>query len=183
MIRTRRPPRLAAFAVAAAALVSLAGCATSTSPAPAHTAVAIPSPAVTSAADCSGVFVTVQYGLLGGADSDACVPASGLITAAAALTAAGFETQGTAKYGDAVVCRVNDAPSATHPISVPGQQPYTETCQGMPAAFAYWAMWVRSSATGAWGYAENGVTTQQLRPGQALGLKFTTGTDTTPPRG
>jgi len=168
---------------AAAALLALTGCAGQASPAATKTPAASPSPAITSAADCTGVFVTVQYGLLSGSDADACVPASAPITAASALAAAGFQTTGTAKYGDQVICRVNGAPAASVPISVPGHAPYTEKCQSMPAAFAYWAMWVRTSANGQWGYAQNGVATQQLRPGQTLGLKFTTGTDTTPPQG
>lgn len=138
-------------------------------------------PVATRAADCSGVFVTVQYGLLGADDVNACDQTTTTVTAVDALKAVGITTEGTAKYEDQVVCRVNGLPSASKPISVPGKAPYTEKCQDMPAAFAYWAMWVRDSATGQWGYAQNGVTSQQLKPGQILGLKFTTGTDTTPP--
>jgi hypothetical protein len=36
---------------------------------------------------------------------------------------------------------------------------------------------------GKWDYAASSITTQQVKPGQTLGLKFTTGTDTTPPQG
>jgi hypothetical protein len=176
--------RVSALTLAAAALVALAGCADGGAPAATDSPAATSAPAApASAADCDGVFVTVQYGVLGGNRADACVAASAPLTAAAALRAAHFRTEGTAQYGDLVVCRVNGAPAASSPFTVPGQKPYTEKCQGMPPAFAYWAMWVRPSADGQWGYAESGVGTQQLKPGQTLGLKFTTGTDTTPPQG
>jgi len=180
--------RVSALALAAAALVALAGCADDGAGTGADSPVATTAPtsasSAVSAADCDGVFVTVQYGgVLGGNSADACVAASAPITAAAALRAAHFRTEGTAQYGDLVVCRVNGAPAASRPFTVPGQKPYTEKCQGMPPAFAYWAMWVRPSADGTWGYADSGVGTQQLKPGQTLGLKFTTGTDTTPPQG
>ncbi|GAA4194399.1 hypothetical protein GCM10022288_29810 [Gryllotalpicola kribbensis] len=174
----------------AAAVLALAGCAGSATPsATTHTgttqhATATPtaSPASpASAADCDGVFVTVQFGLLGATDIDACAPATGPITAAAALKEVDVTTAGTQKYGDQVVCRVNGSPSASTAIDVPGHDPYTETCQSMPAAYAYWAVWVKDA--GKWDYAASSITTQQVKPGQTLGLKFTTGTDTTPPQG
>lgn len=173
-----------ALVLAAAAALALTGCASDEPPVGAgSTQTATASPAVTSAADCAGVFVTVQFGLLGADDVNACAPASAPITAAAALGAVGVTTEGTQQYGDQVVCRVNGQPSASKPIDVPGQAPYTEKCTGMPAAFAYWAVWVRDSAAGRWDYAQSGITTEQLKPGQTLGVKFTTGSDTTPPQG
>jgi hypothetical protein len=123
----------------------------------------------------------VQFGLLGASEIDACAKTSTAITAADALKAVKVTTEGTQKYGNGVVCRVNGEPSASKPIEVPGHDAYTEKCQDMPAAFAYWAVWVRDSAAGQWDYAQNGVDTEQLQPGQTLGLKFSTGTDTTPP--
>ena len=177
---------LTALVLAAAAALTLAGCASGESTVgagPTHAVAVSPSPTVTSAADCTGVFVIVQFGLLGAHDVNACAPASAPITAAAALKAVGVTTEGTQQYGDQVVCRVNGEPSASKPIDVPGQPPYTEKCAGMPAAFAYWAVWVRDSAAGQWDYAQSGITTEQLKPGQTLGVKFTTGSDTTPPQG
>ncbi|GAA4154136.1 hypothetical protein GCM10022286_01310 [Gryllotalpicola daejeonensis] len=185
---------LPAFVLAAVTALALAGCAGS--PAPSGTIGGSPEvqpitgaptivPATPSftAETCPGVFVTVQFGLLGGDDVSACAKTGEPMTAAAALKQIGVSTEGTKKYGDQVVCRVNGEPSASKPIEVPGKAAYTETCAGMPAAFAYWAFWVRDSAAGKWSYATSGITTQQLKPGQTLGLKFTTGTDTTPPKG
>jgi hypothetical protein len=186
----RVPRALSALVVASALL--LVGCAggaggaggaapAASAPGAGATSAAAATPG--SAASCAGVFVTVQFGLLGGDDVASCAAATSPITAAAALAAVGITTAGTQQYGDQVVCRVNGEPSASKPFAVPGHAPYTETCTGMPAAFAYWAVWVRDAATGRWDYAQSGVGTQQLEPGQTLGLKFTTGSDTTPPRG
>ncbi len=181
MHRTIRP----LFAVAALAALALTGCAGGDggAPAAATTPNASSSPTPATAAECRGVFVTVQYGLLGGDDVDACDPVTSTATAASVLKDLGITTAGTTKYGDQVVCRVNGRPSASTPIEVPCHAPYTEQCQSMPAAFAYWSMWVRDSAAGQWGYAQNGVAAEQLKPGQTLGLKFTTGTDTAAPQG
>jgi hypothetical protein len=179
MPRTRLSLVTAALGGALALTVALGGCASPATP----QARSRPTAAATSAGDCAGVYVTVQFGVLGAKDLRACAPADGTVTAAAALKAVGVTTSGTEKYGDQVVCRVNGRPSASKPFDAPGHPGYTETCAGMPAAFAYWAVWVRDSAKGKWGYAQNGIASEQLHPGQSLGLKFTTGSDTTPPRG
>jgi hypothetical protein len=183
---------LPALVLAAAAALTLAGCAGSSTPRatisdpkfPATgTPTVVPATPGFTAATCPGVYVTVQFGLLGGDDVNACAKSGEPMTAAAALKQIGVTTAGTQKYGDQVVCRVNGEPSESTPITVPGHAAYTEKCQGMPAAFAYWAVWVRASATGKWDYAQSGIGSQQVKPGQTLGLKFTTGTDTTPPKG
>jgi hypothetical protein len=189
MPRTRALPLICAVSAVATALIALSGCTVGSASPESHATPAAgastsgTAPTASSAAECAGVFVTVQYGLLGRDDVNACAAATAPITAQAALKSLGVTTEGTEKYKAQVVCRVNGLPSASTPISVPGKAPYTEKCQDMPAAFAYWAMWVRDSAAGKWGYASSGVATQQLKPGQTLGLKFTTGTDTTPPQG
>jgi hypothetical protein len=178
----RVPRALSALVVASALL--LTGCAGAAGGAGGAPAASAPRASATAtAAACAGVFVTVQSGLLGGDDVESCAAATSPITAAAALAAVGVTTEGTRQYGDQVVCRVNGEPSASKPFTVPGHAPYTETCAGMPAAFAYWGVWVRDAPAGQWDYAQSGIGTQQLKPGQALGLKFTTGSDTTPPRG
>ena len=40
------------------------------------------------------------------------------------------------------------------------------------AAFAYWALWVKP-ATGAWAYAQEGLATLKVSPGESLELLFT----------
>ena len=42
----------------------------------------------------------------------------------------------------------------------------------MPAAFAYWAIWIKP-ASGDWTYAQEGLATQQVKPGESLELLYT----------
>jgi hypothetical protein len=152
--------------------LALTGC----SPAPA------PSPTST---DCAGVRVIVNFGLLGKggtpADISACAPlTSGTETVADALAAVKVSTVGTAKYGDQVVCRVNGVPSVDKAFTVPGHDPYTESCATMAPEYAYWSLWLRSGAA-KWDYATEGVSSQKVAPGDSIGLVFTTGGATPTP--
>lgn len=94
---------------------------------------------------------------------------------------AGFDVEGTQAYGDQVVCRVNDFPSASEPLVVPGEDPYLETCQDMPPAFAYWALWVKAEQGDSWEYATDGIGTLRLTPGMSVGLAFATAGETPTP--
>ena len=159
--RTR--PVLAALAPLVL-LVGLSGCAgtsTAASSTPRATASASTGP-------CTEVTVIVDFGTLKHSAVKACAPAG---TAAEVLKAAHIDTAGTADYGDAVICRVDELPSAA-----------AESCAKLPSA-AYWAMWVKPSADGTWDYAQAGVQTQELTAGQFLGLVYTTGTNSTLPQG
>jgi hypothetical protein len=158
--------KLTPSVVAATALVLLAlgGCSTATPGAD-------PSPAASEpAADgaCAGteIAVQVEFGSLGAPDIRECAPAG---PAADALEAVGITTEGTADYGDQVVCRVDDLPA-----------PDVESCATLPAT-AYWALWVKDDADAEWAYAEEGVATLVLDAGQSLGLVYTEGTDSVPP--
>lgn len=156
--------KLAPSAVAAAALVllALAGCS-------AASPEADPAP-TESAADgaCTDAEVTlvVEFGPLGAPAIKECAPA-GPVTEA--LAAADISTEGTADFGDQVVCRVDEQPA-----------PEIESCATLPAD-AYWAMWVKDDADAEWAYAEEGVATLELDAGQSLGLVYTEGTDSVPP--
>lgn len=115
---------------------------------------------------CAEVTIVVDFGTLKSPALKKCATAG---TAAEALKAAGIATEGTADYGDQVVCRVDELPS-----------PASESCAKLPSA-AYWAVWVKP-AGGVWAYAQEGVTTQQVTAGQSLGLVYTVGSDSTPPQ-
>lgn len=129
---------------------------------------------------CNGVEVVVNFGVLDGTGSTTCVEISGdSAKAIDVVHEAGFETEGTATYGDAIVCRVNGLPSPTEPVVVEGQAEFTESCADMPPAFAYWALWQKSSAGGQWEYAQSGLGDLIIKKGESLGLVFTTG-DSTP---
>ena len=167
--------QLTLLAVAGLSLVTLAGCSPAASPS------ASPSPS----GSCAGVTVIVTYGLLGEnsgpANITACAPlASGTETVADALAAVKVTTEGTAKYGDQVVCRVNGFPAADKPFTVPGHNPYSEKCSTMAPEFAYWALWIRPGQ-GKWDYATEGASTQKVAVGDSIGLVFTTGRATPTP--
>lgn len=166
--------KLTLAAVPLLAILALAGCA---SAAPAATPV--PSAALTSAA-CADVTIVVDFGVLDAPSIDACGSAG---AAADAVKGAGIATTGTADYGDQIVCRVNDRPAADETVTVEGQTPFVEGCQSMPAATAYWALWVKTAPDAEWEYAQEGLGTLQLTSGESVGLVYTAGTDSTPPVG
>ncbi|WP_104101464.1 hypothetical protein [Cryobacterium sp. M96] len=134
---------------------------------------------------CAGVSVVVDFGALDAPEITDCVDTAtataGTITASTVLATAGVETEGTVEWGDQVVCRVGGRPAADETIKVAGETPFTETCASMPAAAAYWALWVKPTADAEWEYAQEGLGSLELEPGQSVGLIFTTGTETPTP--
>lgn len=144
--------------------LALAGCAAGDSP-----------DAPTS--DACEVTVVVDFGVLDAPSVEECVAAGPALDV---LDAAGVTTEGTADYGDAVVCRVNREPAPDEQVAIPGEAPFVESCATLNAV-AYWALWVKPSADADWEYAQEGLTTLELAPGQAVGLVYTVGTDSVPP--
>lgn len=131
---------------------------------------------------CSGVIVAVNYGSLSNQSVAECVEFEGESALASdVLSFAGVTTEGTEAYGDLVVCRVNDLPSATEEIVVDGEEPYLETCVDMPPAFAYWALWQKPDQQSPWDYAMEGVGTLMVAPGSSIGLAFSSGDDIVTP--
>jgi hypothetical protein len=169
------PLRTSFLAAAALAALALAGCSAPAEPSPSASASAEASATATAGDDCAGVSVIVDTGdleLAEDASVSACVEADGPIIAADALRTAGVETEGTAQYGDQVVCRVNGVPAQDLAIPAPDGSEYHESCESMPAAFAYWALW-QKPAGGEWGYAQEGLSTLELQPGDSIELLFT----------
>ncbi len=178
-------PALAALTLLGA--LALSGCAAGTTT---PSATLVPSATQTAAAtdpsageDCTGVSVVVDFGPLEAPTITDCAATGDAksVPASTVVAAAGATTEGTAQYGDQVVCRVNGRPAADETITVDGTAPFTEACQGMPAAGAYWALWVKPSADADWEYAQEGLGSLQLSPGESVGLVFTTGTETPTP--
>lgn len=124
---------------------------------------------------CDGVAVVINFS--GQAENlERCVVINGNSESAKnVLASAGISVEGTKAFGDAVVCRVNNVPSETEELIVEGEDPYLETCEDMPAAFAYWALWVKETDEADWGYAMEGISSLQLTKGQAVGLAFSLG--------
>jgi hypothetical protein len=129
---------------------------------------------------CDGVTVVVDFGILNEPAIDGCVDVQALSPALDVLKTAGVTVSGTDAYGSAVVCRVNDNPSAETAIEVEGYDSYTESCASMPPEFAYWALWVKQG-TPDWQYAMVGASDLSVAPGDSVGLVFTSGTTTPTP--
>jgi hypothetical protein len=175
------PSRVLVGALLLAGTVTLSACA-STTPVPAPTASSATGADAGATAECAGVTVIVDFGQLDSPAVSECVDTDASGAAAGdILASAGIETVGTTEWGDQVVCRVNDRPAANEAITVDGEAPFTEACETMPAANAYWALWLKPSAEAEWDYALEGVGTLSLKPGESVGLVFTTGTDVTTP--
>ena len=150
------------YALLLAAALTLSGCSTSTTD-------------FASDGSCDGVAVQINFS--GEAENiERCVVLNGNSeTAKNVLASAGISVEGTKAFGDAVVCRVNNVPSAEEELIIEGEDPYLETCEDMPAAFAYWALWVKESDSAEWGYAMEGISSLQLTKGQSVGLAFSLG--------
>lgn len=129
---------------------------------------------------CADVTVVVDFGVLDQARIEECAPAG---PAQDVFAAAGVVTEGTVDYGDQVVCRVNQRPGPDETITIDGEAPFTEPCLSMPAASAYWALWVKSGPDAEWEYAQEGIGTLELQAGQSIGLVYTAGDESTPPAG
>ncbi|MGA7149301.1 MAG: hypothetical protein WBX17_12525 [Microbacterium sp.] len=158
-------------AAAAALLLTLAAC---SSPAT-ETAPTTSASASAPAGECAGVTIVVDASALEGDDDvslEECVETEEAIGAADAFAETDVSTEGTVEYGDQVVCRVNGVPSADTDLTAADGTEYSETCESMPAAHAYWAVWVKP-ADGEWDYAQEGLSTLQVEPGDSVALLFT----------
>ena len=179
-----KPLPLAVFALLA---LPLAACSSPAASDPSPTAAAEPSAGASSPApasaldDCEGIGLYIDGTALDGGEEAACVPAEGAVPASDLLAEAGVTTEGTVEYGDQVICRVNGLPAADQVIPAEDGSDYVETCQSMPAAFAYWSLWVKP-ADGEWAYAQEGLSTLRVQPGETVGLLFTLNGEPAEPR-
>lgn len=118
------------------------------------------------------IEVYVDYGVL---DNNKvvtdCVKVEGKIDAMTVLNAAGLYVHGTDKYGLQIVCRLNGLPKGGTPIGIEGHEDYIESCEDMPAEFAYWAILLRHGATH-WAWADSGIVDIKLEAGDSIGLVF-----------
>ena len=164
-------------AAAAALLLTLAACSSATSTPTAEPSTSASASASAGAADgeCDGVNVVVDATAFADEDETSlseCIQTDEPIAAADAFAKVNVTTEGTVEYGDQVVCRVNGVPAEDQALAAEDGSEYFETCEAMPAAFAYWSMWVKPEA-GAWGYAQEGLSTLELQPGESVALLFT----------
>lgn len=113
------------------------------------------------------VNVYIDYGTL---DNNAkytnCIGVPSEANALDILKKAKHKIEGTIKYGDAVVCRVNGLPDSS-----------VESCETMPPADSYWAVIIKKKQVvpipiNEWGWAQKGINETYLNPGDSLGLVF-----------
>jgi hypothetical protein len=118
------------------------------------------------------VKVIVDSGALkqAAADKSVCVPVDAKTPASKVLEEAGVKTEGSTQYPDSA-CRVNGVPAADFDIVHKGGT-YREECKSMGPASAYWSLWTKP-ASGDWAYAQEGIGTLQVSPGESLELLFT----------
>ncbi|MFE2870883.1 flagellar hook-length control protein FliK [Embleya sp. NPDC059259] len=119
-----------------------------------------------------GVTVIVDFQELGGATIVRCAPGD-QATGLAALKNAGFETAGTARWGEAFICRIENEPG-----------PATEPCLNTPPANAYWSYW-HAPNNGTWTYSSWGASNRKPPPGSFEGWSFAkdrTASTNPPPR-
>jgi hypothetical protein len=121
--------------------------------------------------DSNCVNLYVDFGSLNAETKiEKCIDISAETNALELLKISGYTTEGTQKYGDAVVCRLNGLPDKS-----------VETCEVMPPEDAYWAVIIKEKKLlplfNEWGWAQTGINEISLSEGDSLGLVFSTNGD------
>jgi len=122
-------------------------------------ALAVPA-APSSAAECTGVIVVVDFASLGGGAQKGCAagdPQSGVT----ALTGAGFEPSRAAQQPGYFVCRIDG-------------KPVNDPCQRASPADAYWSYW-QAEPGGTWRFSNLGAAERDPEPGDVDGWAFGAG--------
>lgn len=120
--------------------------------------------------DGRGVSVVVDASALDGPVIVRCAPdggGSGLET----LKGAGFQIEGTQRFGEGFICRIENQPSATQRIALDGDDGYHESCLDTPPAAASWSYWHADNG-GPWEYSQHGASTAAVTPGGFEGWAF-----------
>lgn len=174
MTLTKTRTAAASSLAAASLLLALAACSApaATQPSSAAPASSAGASASADAGPCAGVKVIVDSGALDqpAADTSVCVDADGPTLASDVLGKADVKIEGTAKYPTSFVCRVNGVPAADFDIKHKGGTT-REACDDKNTV-SYWALWVKPAA-GTWGYAQEGLDSLKLNPGESLELLYT----------
>ena len=125
-------------------------------------AVSVPRRGAAASACCDtvGVTVIVDFTHFGRAIERGCEP-DAPANALDAVHAAGFTTAGTARYGDAFVCRIDSLPS-----------PKSEACTDTPPAKSSWSFYHARATDRVWTYSTLGVVSYHPAPGTLLAFAF-----------
>lgn len=121
--------------------------------------------------DDKGVTVVVDYQELGGGVFTRCADVQAGATGLDALKAAGVNVDGTARYGQAFVCRLGGKPSADQDLPIVGNEGYREQCVDTPPGQAFWSYWHASNG-GSWTFSNKGGTARTVTIGGYEGWSF-----------
>ena len=119
------------------------------------------SPAAAASGACTtskGVTVVVNFGPLGGGTVVRCAQSGG--SGLDALHAAGFSSEGTQRYGNAFVCRLNGKPTAA-----------AEKCSATPPIDKSWRYFYADNG-GSWKYSQSGAANHTVIQGGFEGWSF-----------
>ena len=114
--------------------------------------------------DADGVTVVIDFQELGGDTIIRCAPGD-QETGHSALVNAGIEIEGTNRWGESFICRIEGKPG-----------PEDEPCIDTPPASAYWSYW-HAPNDGAWTYSQWGVMNRTPPPGSFEGVVLLQGPD------
>lgn len=121
--------------------------------------------------DDHGTTVVVDFTALGGDVVVRCAPGSAERTGFDALEDAGFDVDGTTRFGEGAVCRIDGRPAADDALTVEGDDGYREACIDMPPSAAYWSYWSADNG-GAWSYSQYGAQNREAIDGGFEGWSF-----------
>lgn len=123
---------------------------------------------------CSGAHgttVVVDLTSLGGEVIVRCAPGSADRTGLDALEDAGFDVEGTTRFGQSAVCRIEGRPAANEQLAVDDNDGYRESCIDMPPSAAYWSYWSADNG-GEWNYSQYGLQNRDAIDGGFEGWSF-----------
>jgi hypothetical protein len=166
---------LALLAGGTAAAVPHATSGSTASAATAHDGTAVPN-AAGSPGYCpnkQGVTVVVDFNQLGGGIVVRCAPGpiGSNYTGIDALEGAGFDPEGTKRWGLEFVCRIAGKPAADQKLHIKGDPNYKEACIDTPPASAFWSYWYAPNG-GTWSLSDEGPLDRDVIAGGFEGWSF-----------
>jgi hypothetical protein len=120
--------------------------------------------------DDGGVTVVVDFTELGGDVVVRCAPGS-TGSGIDALVDAGFDVEGTQRWGTAFVCRLEGHPAADLKLDVEDDPGYQEQCVDTPPTSAFWAYSYADDGED-WTYSSQGASNHQAIEGGFEGWRF-----------
>ena len=120
-----------------------------------------------------GVTVVIDFQALGGTTIVRCAPGpvGRGFTGHSALVDAGIQLDGTRRWGESFVCRLEGRPGPNERLAIRGNANYREACIDTPPAAGYWSYWHATNG-GRWQYSQWGVKNRQAIRGGFEGWSF-----------